>query len=55
MGLPEDLGITGLKLQEQEILLTNHRPVLLFFYTFSLATTGGAPRMRLGTVPTVTP
>ena len=38
MGLPEGLNIIGLELQDQEILLSNHRPVLLSFYTFSLAT-----------------
>ena len=33
MGLPEDLNITGLKAQDQEILLSNHRPAPPVFYT----------------------
>ena len=38
MGLPEDLHVTGLEPQGQEILLSNHRPVLLSFIPFYLAT-----------------
>ena len=47
MGLPEDPDITGLEPQDQEILLSNHRPVPLSFIPFyieTLATIGRAPR-----------
>ena len=30
--LPEDLEVTGLKLQDKEILLSNHRPAPPIFY-----------------------
>ena len=39
MGLPEDLDVTGLKQQDQEILLYSHRPIPLSFIPFYLATT----------------
>ena len=32
MGLPEELNITGLKLQDQETLLSNHRLAPLVLY-----------------------
>ena len=38
MDLPEDLSVTGLEVQDQEPVLSSHRPVLLSFYTFSLVT-----------------